>query len=217
MIGPFEENSIVVGDCLDVMRQMPDGRVDLVVTDPPYGIGLKYDMYDDTEENWYKLMKNVLPEIIRISKMAILPIGNRYALKWIYDNFPPLWLIIWYKGSTGHRSPIGFNDYEPLLVYKKRKRVIMHDYFQTKCSPKQGTYNHPCPKPIEWATWLIARASNQGDLVFDPFIGSGTTDVAADRLGRRFFGCDISETYVGMAIKRLEKDRQQRSQLKMPL
>ena len=67
--------------------------------------------------------------------------------------------------------------------------------------------DHPTPKPIEYMLKLIERVTNPDDLIFDPFIGSGTTAVVADRLGRNFFGCDISEEYVKMALERLEKDR----------
>lgn len=210
----MELDTIVAGDCLDIMKDMSDGCVDLVVTDPPYGINLEYDGYDDTEKNWYKLIAQALPEIIRVSRMTILPSCQIKRLEWIYANFPPDWLICWYKGSPGHASYIGFNDWEPLLVYGRTKnRLYMHDYFQTKPSPKKGTFNHPCPKPIEWATWLIERASCEGDLVFDPFLGSGTTAVAALKLGRHFYGCDISPEYVELANKRIEKARLEMAQL----
>ena len=65
--------NLINGDCLEVMKTIPDKSIDLVLTDPPYGINLKYDEYQDSEDNWYDLMNKALPEIIRISKMAILP------------------------------------------------------------------------------------------------------------------------------------------------
>ncbi len=152
-LGPYELNEIYAGNCLDMMKQIPTNGVDLILTDPPYGINLKYDKYDDTEDNWYKLMAKALPEIIRVSRMAILPSCQINRLKWIYTNFPPDWLICWYKGSPGHAAYIGFNDWEPHLVYGRTKNCLyMHDHFQTKASPRKGSFEHPCPKPIEWAT-----------------------------------------------------------------
>jgi len=199
-------NQIICGDCLEVMKGIPDKSVDLVLTDPPYGINLKYNGYDDTEDNWYSLIKMVLPQIIRVSKMAILPSCQIKRLKWIYDNFPPDWLICWYKGSTGHNSFIGFNDWEPHLVYGRNKNnLYMHDYFQTKSSPKKETFGHPCPKPIEWAIWIIERATKNNDLILDPFLGSGTTAVACKELGRRYIGIEISPEYCDIANKRLRK------------
>lgn len=193
-------NQIICGDCVEELKKFPDKSVELILTDPPYGINLKYDQYNDTEDNWYLLMKQILPEIIRVSKMAILPSCQIKRLKWIYDNFPPDWLICWYKGSPGHAAFIGFNDWEPHLVYGRTKnRLYMHDYFQTKSSPKKGTFNHPCPKPIEWATWIIERATDVGDIMLDPFVGSGTTCIAAKQLNRKFIGIDISKKYCDIA------------------
>lgn len=200
----MELNKIYCGDCLELMKELPDKSIDLVLTDPPYGINLKYESYIDTEDNWYSLMDKVLPEIIRISKMAILPSCQIRRLKWIYNNYPPDWLICWYKGSTGHASYIGFNDWEPHLVYGKTKnRLYMHDYFQTKSSPKKETFGHPCPKPIEWAKWIIERATEENDTVLDCFIGSGTTAIACLQTNRNFIGMELEPKYVDIANKRI--------------
>lgn len=199
-------NTIYNEDCLDTMYRFADKEVDLLLTDPPYGIGVKYDNYDDSEENWYKLMNKVMPEIIRVSKMAILPSTQIKRMKWFYDNYPPNWLIAWYKGSTGHASYLGFNDWEPHLVYgRNREQLFMHDFFQTMPSPARGTYGHPCPKPEAWAHWLIYRASQINDLIYDPFAGSGTVMLVAKRLNRRYIGSEISAEYCKIANKRINK------------
>lgn len=192
-------------DCIEGLKQIADKEADLTITDPPYGIGLEYDTYQDTEENWFKLMENTLPQIIRTSKMAILPCCKIANLDWIYTKFPPNWLICWYKGSTGHRSYVGFNDWEPHLVYGKNDGVVSHDYFQTCSSPKMGTHGHPCAKPIEWAEWLVKHFSKEGDLVIDPFAGSGTTLVACKKLRRNFIGFEISSNYCKIAELRLKE------------
>lgn len=200
-------NKIICGDCEMVMQEFPDKCIDLILTDPPYGINLKYDKYVDTEINWYSLMSRMLPQINRVSRMAIMPSCQIKRLKWIYDNFPPDWLICWYKGSPGHTAYIGFNDWEPHLVYGRTKnRLYMHDFFQTKSSPKRNTFGHPCPKPIEWATWIIERATDEGQIVLDPFVGSGTTCVAAKQLNRNYIGIDISEEYCRIAEERLNDE-----------
>ena len=204
----METNKIYNENCLDTMKRMPDNFVDLVLTDPPYGIGLKYSDYADTEDNWYSLMSSCLPEMIRVSKMAILPSCQIKRLGWIYNNFPPDWLICWYKGSTGHASYIGFNDWEPHLVYGRRiNQLYMHDYFQTRSSPKKGAFNHPCPKPNEWAEWLITRVARKDNiLIYDPFMGSGTTLVVAKQLGHSFIGSEITKAYCDIAEKRISGD-----------
>ena len=193
------------GDCIEIMKKMPDKSIDLILTDPPYGINLKYDEYNDSENNWYELMNKVLPEIIRVSKMAILPSCQIKRLEWIYKNYPPNWLMCWYKGSTGHASYIGFNDWEPHLVYGRRlNNQYMHDYFQSKPSHKANTFGHPCPKPIEWAEWIITRvARNDKIKILDCFMGSGTTGVVAKQLGHDYIGIEISEKYLSIAKERI--------------
>ena len=111
----------------------------------------------------------------------------------------------WYKGSPGHRSYIGFNDWEPLLVYGKNKGVQMHDYFQQQNIEKMGSYGHPCPKSVSWARWLITRACpDKNGTILDPFMGSGTTGVAAKELGMNFVGIELSPNYFNIAKKRIE-------------
>ena len=195
-------NQIHCADCLDFMKDFPDNSVDLVLTDPPYGIGLEYDIYDDTKDNWYALMLKLVPSCKRVSSMSIMPTCRIKAMGWIYANIPPDWLICWYKGSPGHRAFVGFNDWEPILVYGKNKGVQMHDYFY--CQPTPFNNGHPCPKPLGWAMWFISRCTKPNDLILDPFCGSGTTCVAAKMLGRRFIGIDISSDYCKIARQRLE-------------
>jgi DNA modification methylase len=194
---------LILGDCLEEMKKIPDKSIDLVLTDPPYGVNLEYDVYKDTKENWYKLMGGVIPEMKRIAEMVILPSCQIKRLNWIYNNFPPDWLICWYKGSTGCSAHIGFNDWEPHLVYGKQKGVWMHDYFQARNDEKMGNYGHPCPKPIAWAKWLIEKSKSQS--VLDPFMGSGTTGVACKELGRNFIGIEISPAYFEIAKRRIEQ------------
>ncbi len=189
-------------DCMNIMKTMADKSVDLCLCDPPYGINLGYDVYKDTEENWYNLMGGVIPEMKRIAEMVILPSCQIKRLNWVYNNFPPDWLICWYKGSTGCSAHIGFNDWEPHLVYGKRKGVWMHDYFQARNDEKMGNYGHPCPKPIAWAKWLIEKSKSQS--VIDPFMGSGTTGVACKELGRNFIGIEISPEYFKIAKRRID-------------
>ena len=201
----LELNKIYCESNLETMARMPDNFVDLSLCDPPYGINLKYADYDDSDSNWYDLMIKVMPELIRVSKMVILPSTQIKRLKWFYDNFPPDWVICWYKGSVGHASYIGFNDWEPHLVYGRTKnQLYMHDFFKTKSSPKLGTFGHPCPKPKEWSDWLINKATEEGDLVYDAFMGSGTTALTCVDYNRNFIGSEITQEYVDIANKRLE-------------
>jgi len=203
MIDDFK-NKIIQGDCVEVMKTMPDKSVDLVLTDPPYGVDMNYDIYNDSEENWFELMDKIIPECRRIGKMVIMPSCQIKRLKWIYKNHAPDWLLCWYKGSVGSAGFMGFNDWEPHLVYGKNN-TRMHDYF--RATPEKQDNGHPCQKPLTWASWIISRATNnKGDVVLDPFMGSGTTLVAAKQLKRNYIGIDISEKYCEIARQRLRQE-----------
>ena len=195
-------NTVYCMDCLEGMKMLEDNSVDLILTDPPYGINLEYEDYKDTPENWFKLMNNMIPEMLRVSKMIIMPCCQIARLEWIYKKYPPNWLICWYKGSTGHRSYIGFNDWEPLLVYGKLN-TNMHDYM--KVTPTRFNNGHPCPKPIKWARWIIKRATKEEDIVCDPFAGSGTILAVANQLNRRWIGFEISSNYCEVIKEKLSQ------------
>ena len=193
-------NQIVQGDALAVMKDWPDQCIDLIVTDPPYGVGIPYASYDDSVDAWTALMAVAMPQMLRIARMVVVPSCQIKLLPWWYRNFPPGWLIAWYKGSPGHASAIGFNDWEPIMVYGRPCRP-MHDYFQCRCGFELDW--HPCPKPLAWSTWLCQRASGPGDIILDPFCGSGTTCVAAKKLGRKYIGIEIDPVYAEKARARL--------------
>jgi DNA modification methylase len=193
---------VVTGDCRDILPTLPDKSVDAVVTDPPYGVGFKYDSYDDTRENWFALMDAVMPQVRRSARFVVLPSCQVKLLGWWYHHHCPEWQIVWCKGSPWHVSTIGFNDYEPLLTWGKPMKP-MHDHFYARCEDFQ-TDGHPCPKSVEWARWLVSRSTNPGAIVLDPFAGSFTTGVACVELGRRFIGVEVSPAYCDVGRARLK-------------
>lgn len=201
----MELNKVYNEDCMETMSRMKDKEIDLILTDPPYGIGLEYDIYEDTLDNWKELLSRTVPEMCRVAKMVIFP-GAIGRLEWIYEKFPPSWIICWYKGALSSRSAIGFSHWEAELVWGKTYSTLkMVDYFQCRASPKKGTFNHPCPKPLEWAEWLISKPTKPGMMVYDPFLGSGTVAVVAKQLGRNYLGSEISPTYCAIAQSRIDE------------
>lgn len=199
-----DSTAIAVGDSRDLVPQMP--RVDLILTDPPYGVDLPYDVWKDDEAGWFKLMDDLIPKLRAGADMVIFPSCQIKRLGWFYTQHPPDWLIAWHKGSPGHVSMIGFNDWEPLIVYGKTPGLCMHDYLSVNNDEKMGNYGHPCPKPLKWAKWLIDRACPEGGTVLEPFLGSGTVLRAAKDGGRRAIGIEISKAYADIAIERMRQE-----------
>jgi DNA modification methylase len=186
----------------DVARLMAGEKANAVVTDPPYGIGYEYDQHQDGRAEWFELMNAVVPSLRSMAELIVMPCCGIDRMDWWYANHKPDWIMCWYKGSPGHRSHVGFNDWEAHLVWGKPP-CPMHDYWQTSCGFEVD--GHPCPKTVAYASWLVERCAVHGGLIYDPFLGSGTTLIAAEQLGRKCYGMEISPAYVDVAVARWEK------------
>jgi len=191
----YDKDGITIyhGDCIRVLKLIPPGMVDLVVTDPPYGVG--YAEWDDDIQplEWLNMCIRKVP-------LVMFTPGNGSQYK-----YPaPSWTLCWARpGSVQRAGGGGFSHWEPILVYGKNRMQVDFKMFSPNADDQN--HGHPCSKPLSVMRWLIGDASKQGDLVLDPFMGSGTTLVAARELGRRAVGIEINEEYCEIAVKRLAK------------
>ena len=191
-------NKIIQGDCLSVMKQMPDKCVDLVLTDPPYGIGIasnpfrqkfeKQDWDDETPRKEY------FDEIFRISKEQIIWGGNYFGLP------PTQCFYVWDKVqpedfSSSMVEMAWVSKQAPAKMYKKR--VVSIEKF------------HPTTKPYEMMAWCL-KFFPDALTVLDPFLGSGTTALACKMLGRNYIGIEKEQKYIDIANQRIaDFDKQQ--------
>jgi len=188
---------------LEVMKWIPDKSIDLVLTDPPYGIGLNYGNYIDTEDNLKKLIKQFIPELLRIGKVIALTPGNKN----IYFYPKPDWILSWIVPQGTGLSKWGFICWHAILVYGKDPYLVNKlgsrpDIIQSNFL--KSSKNHPCSKPINIWKKILERCSvKNNDIILDPFLGSGTTAVACKSLGRRYIGIEISPEYCEIARKRV--------------
>ena len=206
------ENKIICGDCLEVMKDWPDNCVDLVLTDPPYGIkaadykrgGTQYGQscakskeYGLCDWDDKPASKEQIDRCIHISRNQIVFGGN-------YFQVPPssCW-IVWDKDNGNN----GYADCELIWTsFTSAVRKVKwkwHGMLQEPGTLKENR-QHPTQKPLGVMKWILERYSQPNDLILDPFCGSGTTCVAAKMLGRRYIGIDISEEYCDIARQRLE-------------
>ena len=205
----YQDDNVVIynGDCLDIMRHFSNQSFDLVLTDPPYGVGYEYDNIVDTQENLKVLVDKAMPEILRVGKISLITCGN--GNQHLYP--PPTWTLAWVITAGTGQNKWGFTCWQPILAYGKnpyranrmgaRPDIVM--------SNERSERNaHSCPKPINlWTEVLLKGSVKDTDIILDPFMGSGTTLVAARRLGRRAVGIEISEKYCQIAIKRIEQEK----------
>lgn len=204
-----EPGRIYVGDCIEVMRSWPDKCVDAIITDPPYGVGLAYRNYDDSFENWTRLMEMFVPEAKRICRgIIIFPTGGHKNTGWLWSRHEPRWTVCWYKGSPGTAAAIGFNDWELLLVYGDNVHRNAHDFFYAKPSDND-TPEHPCPKSIDYYRWQVKNLTKPSDLILEPFAGSGGGLVVAEQAGRRWVGVEKDPEYAALCRRRVDAEMAQ--------
>ena len=243
-IAPFEENTIVVGDCLGIIKNLPNSCIDLIVTDPPYNVSqkgvnisrgalfgqggpIKLDFGDwdyssivpmDYLDEFIRLLTPVGVLVLFYDKLYLGMIGLYLEMKFGFQT-RHIGSYVKTNPAPQARKVKWQNGVENFLVATKNKGIGHHFNYKLGQSPdyfiRSVNYEriHPTQKPEDLIEWIVSYWSFEGDLVFDSFIGSGTTAIAADRLGRKFFGCDINSSYVEMALNRLANDRLKRSQL----
>ena len=208
-------NQIIQGDCLEVMRQLPDKCIDLCLTDPPYGIKISHTgKIDNTGGVEYNALKskewgkqewdNATPrqeyfdEILRVSKKVIIFGGNFFT-----DKLPVHggW-IVWHKKLVNLKN---FSDCELAWTnFLGRVRYFKFGYIGVDYLNSGDKKDfHPTQKPKALMNWCVKEFSKPNDLILDPFLGSGTTAVAAKMEGRNYIGIEISEKYCEIARKRV--------------
>ena len=217
-------NKIVQGNCLEVLKGIPDESIDLCLTDPPYGMNYqsswridKHDkiIFDDSIE-WFESFAKQLFRIMKNDTHTYI-FCNDYAISYFRNwlelaGFVNKRVLVWVKNN--HTSGDLEGDYgnktEFLLYAHKGKRKLNGKrntnvlYYS-----RENTDNHPTAKPISLCGFLIEKSSNKSDIVLDPFSGSFTTALAAEMLNRNWIGIELSPEYCAIGQQRLDIYRQQ--------
>jgi site-specific DNA-methyltransferase (adenine-specific) len=194
------------GDCRDVLATLPDASVDAVVTDPPYNVGFTYENTDDRRPDYREWCASWFAELKRICRGPItLSPGIANVAMWCGIE-PPRWIFSWWKPAAMGRCLVGFNNWEPMLLWGKPHRRNVCDVVRATIKPDPELAGHPCPKPLDWGLGFVERLTKLGMTVLDPFAGSGTVGVACFRLGRRFIGIEQHRPYFDIAARRIEAE-----------
>lgn len=205
-------NTIKNIDCLKGFRLINDETIDLILTDPPYGLNTNGINNDSSLECFY----SVLPECFRVLKkdsFFITFFSTKYLPLVFKDNpFKYFWNFVLYCPNGQVNSPIGYTKYMSCLVFKKgnpkmisRVKDIFVDTPGKMVEPDEGFIDHPTPKPKTFIMEILKMFSKEGDLILDPFIGSGATAVACKLTNRKFIGFEIEKKYCQLSLKRLKR------------
>ena len=201
---------LILGDCLEVLPLL--GKVDAVVTDPPYGIGFEYASYEDTRQNLRLLIGGLFSHRDRFGRVVVLCGPSQ-----IHEYPPTDWIgaVTW--NTTGSFGKYGYSQWTPVLLYGDDLKgfgnvngITKTDTYQISGGGSVGfqrdaqSKKHVCPKPLNIMQQTVQRYTESKSLVLDPFMGSGTTGVACVKLGRSFIGIEIDEGYFDIACRRIQ-------------
>lgn len=210
------------GDCMEFMRTQPDGAVDAVVTDPPYGIGFEYATHDDSPDGYGEWLWGVIAEAERTCSpgspvfvwQAMLNV--RRFTEW----FPRDWRIFAACKNFVQMRPTAMQyAFDPVVVWWTPGEMyaagtLSRDWHigNTANTLNRGageSHGHPCARPLDQLEHIIQQWARPRCTVLDPFMGSGTTGVACVRTGRRFIGCEIDPAYFDIAERRIREAQMQ--------
>jgi site-specific DNA-methyltransferase (adenine-specific) len=212
---PYYQDSAVTiyhADCRDILPQLEP--VNLVLTDPPYGIGYgKYESHIDDAEKYPEMIWSVLSECEK--RVFDGWVGTFQAAKtapmwasWI----PRQWRLIsmpkTFVQILPTKGPTWATDY--VLVWSvgnPKQKAVGRDWFVCETSDmSKRPDGHPCPRPLNGIKFLVSILSEPYQIILDPFMGSGTTLRATKDLGRKAIGIEIEEKYCEIAAKRMSQE-----------
>jgi modification methylase len=252
---PLPLNTIIDGDCIDVMNSLPEASVDLIFADPPYNLQLKGDLHrpdnskvDAVDDHWdqfasFQVYDKFTREWLAAARRLLKPDGAIWVIGSYHNIFrvgtamqdAGLWIlndVVWRKSnpmpnfrgmrltnahetmiwaSKTEKSKYTFN-YEALKALNEGIQM-RSDWVLPICNGGErlkddnGDKAHPTQKPESLLHRVLVGSTNPGDLVLDPFFGTGTTGAVAKKLGRNFIGIEREAAYRKFAQKRIDNAR----------
>lgn len=212
------------GDCLEIMKEIPDGSVDLVLTDPPYGMSFqshrRKEIYgkirNDDGIEWLgelfdqckRAMKDNTSIYVFCSWHNIDSFKQEFEKRFKLKN-----VIVWCKNNhgSGDLKAAYAPRYELVLYGHKGRRIFEEKrYDDVLFFDRTGNRNHPTEKPTDLLGLFVRNSTKEGESVLDPFMGSGSTGVACVDTGRDFIGIELDDGYFEIARKRIEDARREK-------
>lgn len=201
-------------NCFDFLKTMKDKSVDHVFTSPPYNRKRndKYQLYNDTLADYYLFLLNIFSESLRVSKgLSFINLQttyyNRKDIYKIIGNFADKIqnIIIWVKSNPMPASGLSItNSYEMFIVLGdnalKANTTYIKNVFETNVYSKMPKNHHAVMHP-QACKYIIENFTKENELIFDPFMGTGTTARICKEFNRRYIGCEIIKEYCDMANK----------------
>ncbi len=214
--------TLYLGDCREILPTL--GKVDAVVTDPPYGIGFIYESHQDSHIGYGEFIWSVIAaaESKCTAGAPIFVWQAQSNYKYFHEWFPRDWrILIQAKNFVQMRNTTMQHAYEPVVTWwtdseetpwrepKDSGKWVNRDWFIANSAAAVSdttslAKQHPCPRQVDAMEFVIGNWVKPMSVALDPFMGSGTTGVACANLGRKFIGIEIEPKYFDIACNRID-------------
>jgi DNA modification methylase len=205
------KHRLLCGDSTDsdqVAKLMNGEKADLVLTDPPYGIGYEYDKHKDNDN---QVNAQLVYDVFALHECGKVWTPGLMNLSRDIQRFGKTKVAVWYKKFAQAGNGIGgASTWEPILILDPPQKKLDNDVIELMVEKeelhgKSLREFHSCPKPVKLYAKLVDAFTNEKELIFEPFCGSGTTMIASHQMNRLCYGMEISEKYCQVIVDRMKK------------
>lgn len=211
---PYYSDSTITlyhADCREVLPHIAPASVDLLLTDPPYGIA--YKATSRGRDAGAMEGEGVIGDDHPFDPSHLLPFGRCviWGGNYMTDKLPPSGWIVWSKAQDNRWAHSSHSRSMAELAWTNLHRyVALYNCFWAgspmyRKGAERGSQLHPTQKPVELMRWIVDRYTEPGDLVLDPYMGSGPVAQACKETGRRYIGIEVEERYCATAVRRLDQ------------
>ncbi len=209
-------NTILQGNCIEKMREMPANSIDFILTDPPYLANYRSrdgrSIQNDANSNWLRPAMREAYRVLKQDRVAVMFYGwpkvDVFFAAWKDAGFRPVGHIVFRKSYSSQTRFLGYQHEQAYLLAKGRPPLPSRPVADVIDMPYSGNKLHPTQKPVPALVPLIRSFSLPGEVVFDPFAGSGSTCVAATFCERKYLGVELDPAYFEQAVRRMTRIRE---------
>jgi site-specific DNA-methyltransferase (adenine-specific) len=206
-------NTLLHGDCIQIMRQMPANSVDFILTDPPYLVNYRdhhgRTIQNDANADWLKPAMEQACRVLKQDRVAIMFYGwtrvDAFFAAWKDAGLQPVGHLVFRKAYSSKTRFLRYQHEQAFLLAKGRPPLPKEPLADVIDMPYSGNKLHPTQKPVPMLARLIRCFSLPGETVLDAFAGSGSTCASALLTGRRYIGIELDDEYYAQASKRLSR------------
>lgn len=203
----------ILGDSVQVMSTFPDHAVDFIMTDPPYLVGFTdrsgRSIANDRNDEWVLPASRQMFRVLKPNSLAVSFYGwNRadvFLSAWKAVGFRIVGHLVFTKTYASKSSYVGYSHENAYLLAKGRPALPAQPISDVRPWEYTGNRYHPTEKPVSSLQPVIESLTRPGDIVLDPFAGSGSTCIAAAQAGRRYIGIELLSEYHAAGARRLTK------------